>query len=64
LVERSAGRAQGLAFEFGRGRVVVLGEAGMVTAQVNRRVPYGMNSPDNDNQVFVLNAMRWLTRAL
>lgn len=64
LVERPAGRAQGLAFEFGRGRVVVLGEGGMVTAQVNRRVPYGINSPDNDNQVFVLNVMRWLTRGL
>ena len=64
LVERPAGRGQGLAFEFGRGRVVVLGEGGMVTAQVSRRVAYGINSPDNDNRIFVLNVMKWLSRRL
>ncbi|MBI1738319.1 MAG: hypothetical protein HYR58_03640 [Acidobacteria bacterium] len=64
LVERPAGQAQGLAFELGKGRVVVLGEGAMVTAQVNRRVPYGMNTPDNDNRQFVLNAMHWLSRKL
>lgn len=63
LAERPAGPAQALAFELGRGRVVVLGEGGMVTAQVNARVPYGMNA-DNDNQQFVVNVMRWLSRAL
>ena len=62
LVERAAGRAQGIALEFGKGRVVVLGEAGMVTAQVSRRVPYGVNVPDNDNRQFVLNVMYWLSR--
>jgi hypothetical protein len=64
LVERPAGAAQGLAFEAGRGRVVVLGEGGMVTAQVNRRVPYGINEPGNNNRRFVLNVMRWLCRSL
>jgi hypothetical protein len=64
LVERPAGRAQGLAFDYGKGRVVVLGEGAMVTAQVNRRVPYGMNTPDNDNRQFVLNVMHWLSRTL
>jgi len=64
LVERPAGRGQGLAFEFRRGRVVVLGEGGMVTAQVSRRVAYGINSPDNDNMIFVLNVMKWLSRRL
>ncbi len=64
LVERPAGSAQGLAFELGRGRVVVLGEGAMATAQVNRRTPYGISSRDNDNQQFVLNAMRWLAKEL
>ncbi len=60
LEERPAGQAQGLAFALGRGRVVVLGEAAMVTAQVSRRVPYGINAGDNDNQQFVRNTLRWL----
>ncbi len=60
LVERAAGGAQGVAFDVGQGRVVVLGEGGMVTAQVSRRVPYGINAPGNDNRRFVLNVMRWL----
>lgn len=63
-VERPAGPAQGIAFEHGRGRVVVLGEGGMVTAQVAGRVPYGMNTPDNDNAQFVRNVMGWLARKL
>jgi hypothetical protein len=64
LVERPAGPAQGCAFELGRGRVVVLGEGGMATAQVARRVPYGINDPRNDNRQFVLNVMHWLSRRL
>jgi hypothetical protein len=62
LGQRPAGRSQGLAFELGRGRVVVLGEGGMVTAQVSERVRYGINIADNDNRQFVLNVMRWLSR--
>jgi hypothetical protein len=64
LVERPAGPAQGLALSHGKGRVVVLGEGAMVTAQVNRREPYGMNTPDNDNRQFVLNLMHWLSGTL
>ena len=64
LEERRAGQAQGLAFEVGRGRVVVLGEGGMVTAQVSGRVPYGINTADNNNKDFVLNVLRWLARKL
>lgn len=64
MTTRHAGTAQGLAFEVGKGRVVVLGEAAMATAQVSRRVRFGMNLDGNDNQRFVLNAMRWLSRAL
>jgi len=64
LVQRPAGLAQGLALELGKGRIVVLGEGAMVTAQVNRRLPYGMNTADNDNCQFVLNVMHWLSRKL
>ncbi len=62
----AAGRAQALAFEHGRGRVVVMGEAAMLTAQVagGRRVPMGMNVPGNDDRQFALNTLRWLARAL
>lgn len=62
FVEHPAGSAQGLALEFGSGRVVVLGEGAMVTAQIDRRVPFGMNTGDNDNALFVLNIIRWLVR--
>jgi hypothetical protein len=63
------GRAQGLALEVGRGRVVMLGEAGMLTAQIVRQpsrpdVRFGMNVPGNDNRQFALNVMHWLSRAL
>lgn len=61
FVPHPAGAAQGLAFEYGKGRVVILGEAAMMTAQVSRRVRFGMNMPGNDNQQFVLNTLRWLT---
>jgi len=59
----AAGRAQGLAFTLGKGRVVVLGEAGMLSAQVygTERKPLGMNVPGNDNRQFALNLMHWLS---
>lgn len=56
-----AGPAQGLALEYGNGRVVVLGEAAMLTAQVYHREAFGMNQPGNDNMQFALNIMHWLT---
>jgi hypothetical protein len=51
----SAGRSQGIAFVFGRGRVVIIGEMG---ALVDYSVP-GMQ-----NRQFALNAARWLAREL
>ena len=60
----AAGPSQGLALEVGDGRVVVLGEAAMLTAQVSNRIPFGMNSEDNDNQQFALNVMHWLAQDL
>ena len=61
-----AGQAQGLAFKFGKGRVVMLGEAAMLSAQVAgpTRSPMGMNVPGSDNRQFALNIMHWLSGVL
>jgi len=63
--QSAAGHCQGLAMEYGKGRVVVLGEAAMLTAQVdvNSGVKFGMNAAGNENRQFVLNLVRWLGRA-
>jgi hypothetical protein len=58
---KPAGNAQGAAFDYGKGRVVVLGEAAMLTAQVSEGKKFGMNSAPGNKQ-FVLNVMRWLAR--
>jgi hypothetical protein len=65
------GRAQGLAFTHGAGRVVVLGEAGMLSAQLIRFRPavdrpdmrVGMNFEGIDNRQFALNLLHWLSGA-
>ncbi len=65
----AAGRAQGVALSSGRGRVVILGEAGFLTAQVVA-IPgmpvrkMGMNVDGTDDQQFALNVMHWLSRLL
>ncbi len=58
----AAGRAQALAFPFGKGKVVVMGEAGLLSAQVTGpdRQPMGMNYPGIDNRQLALNIMHWL----
>lgn len=59
------GRTQGLAIKFGKGRVVILGEAGMLTAQIDDKGRvFGMNYPGTDNKQFALNIMHWLSRLL
>lgn len=60
------GWGQAVALEYGKGRVVVTGEAAMLTAQLRRfdRRPIGMNVPGYDNRQLALNIMRWLTRDL
>lgn len=62
----AAGRAQAIALKFGKGRVLVQGEAAMLSAQVsgpdNRTI--GMNVPGNDDRQYVLNVMHWLSGAL
>jgi hypothetical protein len=62
----AAGRAQGIALKFGKGRVVVLGESGMLSAQVSgrERVPLGINYPGVDNKQLTLNIMHWLSGLL
>ena len=62
----AAGRAQGIAMEFGKGRVIVMGEAGMLSAQVvgPQRMAFGMNRPGIDNRQLALNIMHWLSRLL
>jgi hypothetical protein len=60
------GQAQGVAFKYGKGRVVVLGEAALMSAQIAgpNKVPMGMNTPGNDNRQLALNIMHWLTGEL
>ena len=62
----AAGRSQALAFKFGKGRVVVLGEAAMLSAQVtgSDNQPFGMNIPNIDNKQLALNIMHWLSGLL
>jgi len=59
------GRAQGLALSIGNGRVVVLGEAAMISAQLDGKGrPAGMNFPGIDNRKLTLNIMHWLSRLM
>src|SRR6185295_11570731 len=61
----AVGRAQGVALSIGKGRVVVLGEAAMLTAQVaSRGFPFGMNVSGFDNRQLALNIMHWLSGLL
>jgi hypothetical protein len=62
----AAGRAQGIALKFGSGRVIVLGEAGMLSAQVvgAQQLKFGMNRPGIDNRQLALNIMHWLSGLL
>ena len=59
----AAGRAQGIAFKFGRGRVVVMGEAADLSAQIygDPPIPMGMNVPGSDNRKLALNIAHWLS---
>ena len=60
------GQGQGIAFKFGKGRVVMMGEAAMLSAQLagpqKRRM--GMNVPGSDNRQLALNIMHWLSGLL
>ena len=63
------GRAQALAVGFGKGRVVVVGDAAMLTALLvgsagTGYTKTGMNVPGIDNQQFTLNVLNWLAKEL
>ncbi len=62
----AAGRSQGLVFAYGKGRVVVLGEAAMLSAQVagDGSFKMGMNAGNIDNKQFALNILHWLSGLL
>jgi hypothetical protein len=63
-----AGAAQALALSSGRGRVVILGEAGMLGAYTLHRggqeYPFGMNRRDHGNRQLAVNLVRWLARVI
>jgi hypothetical protein len=70
----AAGRGMATAFILGRGRVVINGEAGMLTAQVFKKKDengtekyigkMGMQVPGNDDRQYVLNVLHWLSGLL
>jgi len=61
-----AGRAQGIALRLGKGRMVVLGDSAMLSAQVtgSNNQPFGTNNTDIDNKQLALNIMHWLSGLL
>jgi hypothetical protein len=62
----AAGRAQGIALTSGKGRVIVLGEAAMLSAQLAgpNKMAFGMNRAGIDNRQLALNIVHWLSGAL
>ena len=62
----AAGRAQAVALKVGKGRVVVQGEAAMLSAQITgvQKRTMGMNTPGNDDKQYALNVMHWLSGIL
>lgn len=62
----AAGRAQALAFKVGKGRIVVQGEAAMLSAQIagQEKFKMGMNVEGFDNKQYALNLMHWLSGLL
>jgi hypothetical protein len=51
----AAGRTQGVAFDYGKGRVVMLGEAAITR-------PKSLSQTNRGNWKFILNILRWLAR--
>lgn len=61
------GLFQGLAGDFGRGRIVVLGDSSLMSAHLigKKARPIGINSVETkDNLQFVLNIFHWLSHSL
>ncbi len=73
--ENVGGLAQAVAVELGKGRVAIVGEAGLFGAQkidgeaakragLPGELRFGMNHPGTDDQQFLVNTLRWLARVL
>jgi len=62
----AAGRSQGIAMRPGKGRVIVLGEAAMLSAQITgpTQMKFGMNRAGIDNRQLALNIVHWLSGLL
>lgn len=62
----ASGRSQAVALKFGKGRVVIQGEAAMLSAQIAgpEKRKMGMNVPGYDNRQYALNVMHWLSGLL
>lgn len=60
----SKGNAQCVAKKAGKGRVVILGDAAVLTAQIFENVRFGIDDTRNDNKQFALNIMHWLSNIL
>ena len=56
----SKGRSQAIALALGKGRVLVMGEAAVLSAQIADGEKFGMNAPGSDNRQFALNIIHWL----
>jgi hypothetical protein len=60
--QSAKGKSQGLAIKYGKGKVIVLGEAAMLSAQVTRdNSKFGM-SVNPDNKKLALNIIHWLAK--
>jgi len=60
----AAGWGQGVALLHGKGRVVVLGEAAVLSAQLDGKRKVGMNLAGNDDRKLALNILHWLSGLL
>jgi hypothetical protein len=59
------GNSQGLAMEWGKGRIVMLADAGMLRAERPRDGKVvGMNFSGYDNRKLAMNIMHWLSRVI
>ncbi|MEO9872494.1 hypothetical protein [Ekhidna sp.] len=59
--ENASGWYQGACLKHGKGKMILLGEAAMITAQVRGKAKIGMNSPDApENAQLALNIFRYL----
>lgn len=57
-----SGRALAVALLHGRGRVVIVGDSAMLTAQFDRKTSkrFGLTTPGADNELFAAHLLRWV----